>query len=88
MTPLEQYFRGNDAWRSFVAAVDGGAPASPTLQRALGDDVELARVVSFIIGPTAEEWITKQVPALDGLTPIECVATGKTERLKTMLMRM
>jgi len=88
--PLVNYYSGDAAWKNLVAIHKreplGDAPKAELIE-ALGGCEDLATVIASItIEPT--EWIIKAVPALDGLTAIECIKTPKgMQRLRECLLR-
>jgi Protein of unknown function (DUF2384) len=50
---------------------------------------DIASVVWFLMGDSSVAWISQPDPALDGLRPIDCLASPSLiRRLKSMLMRM
>lgn len=88
---LEQHYAGDQAWHDFVkaTATDGQGTMSEELVRKAGGHHDVASVICFFFGDSSLSWMTQAVPALDGLTPQECLATPLlTNRLKSMLMRM
>lgn len=88
--PLEDHYSGDPAWKNLVAIHRNelaDAVPSPDLVAALAGHEDIAIVVESVVGD-AQEWIRRPVPALDGLTAIECVATReRVKRLRECLMR-
>ena len=88
--PLEDHYSGDSASKNLVAVhrnelADSGP--SPDLVAALAGNEDIAIVVESVVGD-AQEWIRRPVPALDGLTAIDCVATReRVNRLRECLMR-
>jgi hypothetical protein len=87
---LEQQYAGDDAWTTFVAAIPEGSGQCPAeLVKALNGHVDLAKAAFFHVGEVALSWVNNTVPALDGLTPVECAREPRlVVRLRSMLMRM
>jgi hypothetical protein len=88
--PLEDHYSGDPAWKNFVACHRNeltDAVPSPDLVAALAGHEDIAIVIASVVGD-APAWIRRPVPALGGLTAIECVATReKVNRLRECLMR-
>ena len=88
---LEEYYKGDAAWRDFAAAVEneiGICPLKESIEKSIPDS-DLANVICFLVGSHSLEWINKQIPALDGMTPVECMnSEAGIRRLKAALMRM
>lgn len=89
---LENYYPGDDAWHRFaILFVDEWATCQfqNELLSALDDDKEIAMVIYGSVFEHALQWIDEPVPALNNLTPRECMKTeAGRKRLKTMLTRM
>lgn len=92
MIELEQYFKGQKNWLEFSSIFSEDWESSDfqkLLLSKLNNQVDIARVIYYHIGESSLEWINKNIPALDNLTPLECLKTEKTtNRLKECLMRM
>ncbi|QVN23288.1 hypothetical protein [Burkholderia pyrrocinia] len=90
MHELEQYYPGDTSWHRFVD-VFGQSKSKQAVQdlaQSLNGDVELATVIYEVVGAGYGEWIHQKVPALDHLTPVECICDpALTKRLRTALMR-
>ena len=92
MHKLEQYFKGDESWNRF-SSVFGDEWTNSDVQKSLLNQLEnrldLAKVIYFHLGSHSLEWINKELPILDGLTPNECLKNKETEnRLRVCLMRM
>jgi len=92
MSNLEKYYPGDDDWNEYVIHFNDDWNESDIqlrLLNKLGNQQDLAKVISGKVGAEALNWVSKNIPALDGLTPIECLADDAlVKRLKTALMRM
>ena len=70
-----------DEWAAFGNQVE--------LLEMLGGNEELARPIAFHIGSSFRGWFTSSVPALDDLTPQQCLQTQEgIKRLKVCLQRI
>jgi hypothetical protein len=89
---LEQYFRGQSSWDKFIEVFDKNWKNSEfqkTLLLKVDNRIDLAKVIDYHIGETSLNWLDKNIPALDNLTPLECLKSEKIiNRLKVCLMRM
>ena len=88
---LENFFLGEDEWNDFVGYHTGvwdQCDFQQDLLLQVENKLDLAQVIYSHIGDYAITWMEEPVPALDGLTPVECLQAGREERLKSMLMRM
>ena len=92
MIELEQYFRGQSSWDKFIEVFDKNWKNSEfqkTLLLKVDNRIDLAKVIDYHIGETSLNWLDKNIPALDNLTPLECLKSEKLiNRLKVCLMRM
>jgi len=92
MIELEQYFKGQKNWEEFSDNFNDvwvNSDLQKSLLSELENRIDLAKVIYYNIGETSIDWLNKKVPALDNLTPLECLKTEKTtNRLKECLMRM
>lgn len=88
--PLEQYYSGDSALNDFVDVHrrEMKATATPSsLIDNLSGQEDLATVIASLV-PDPEAWIHRPVPALDGLSPLECLDTSSgVTRLRVCLMR-
>jgi hypothetical protein len=89
---LEQYFKGENSWVKFIEVFDSNWKNSEfqkTLLFKLDNRIDLAKVIDYHFRETSLNWLDKIIPALDNLTPIECLKSEKLiNRLKVCLMRM
>ena len=88
---LEQYYLGDDEWEQFISYYINISNTSHTLQLAssLNGDITLAKTIEGIVGNTSLDWIKRKIPALDNISPIECLNNKNLlMRLRSMLMRM
>jgi hypothetical protein len=92
MSPLEDYYSGDDWWHEFAEVFKGESKRCPfksELIAALHGDEELADVIYASVGDRALKYMKTPIPALSGLTPEECLATPeKIRRLRECLLRM
>ena len=92
MAGLEQYYNGQKSWLEFSSNFNDEWKSSEfqkSLLNKLNNQIDIARVIYFHIGENSLEWLNKKIPALNNLTPLECLKTEKTtNRLKVCLMRM
>ena len=88
---LEQYYKGDTAWNDYAKAVKdevGICPLRHDIEKFIPDS-DIANVICFLVGSNSLAWINQSIPALGGMTPLECMKSQKgVQRLKTMLMRM
>ncbi|MBN3822063.1 hypothetical protein G3O00_00320 [Burkholderia sp. Ac-20384] len=90
MHRLEQYYPGDASWQRFVAVFSQSRSKQEVLELAqsLDGDVDLATVIYEVVGPGYNTWIRRKVPAMDDLTPIDCIRDpALMNRLRTTLMR-
>jgi len=89
---LENYHSSDAVWHRFAALfLDEWQTCQfkDELLSALDNDKEIAAVIYGSVWQNALQWIDNSVPALDNITPRECMKTEDgRKRLKTMLMRM
>ncbi|MGB1269691.1 MAG: hypothetical protein ACPG45_08115 [Flavobacteriaceae bacterium] len=92
MIELEQYYKGQKSWENFIEVFDynwKNSEIQKTLLTKVDDRIDLAKVIDYIIGETSLSWLNNNIPALDNLTPLECLKSEKLiNRLKVCLMRM
>jgi hypothetical protein len=88
---LEKYYLGDEAFARFskVFAADWDEfPHKDALLKLVGD-IELARPIAHHLGSDFSEWLHSNVPALDDITPMQCLCSKSgIRRLKSCLMRM
>jgi hypothetical protein len=91
MSNLEQYFKPEN-WMKFSRLfenIPNELEIKKELLEILEDDIILANVIYQVIGENSINWINNKVPALDNLTPKECLKNLELKnRLKECLMRM
>jgi hypothetical protein len=91
MSNLEQYFEP-EKWMKFSRLfenIPNDLEIKKELLEILEDDILLANVIYHVIGKNSINWINNKVPALDNLTPKECLKNLEFKnRLKECLMRM
>lgn len=89
---LENYYPGDKDWYRFaILFVDNWTTCQfqNELLSALDYDEEIAMVIYGSVFQHALLWIDERVPALNNMTPRECMKTETgLKRLKTVLMRM
>ena len=88
---LEQYHKGDDAWHTFCELHSrrwDECSFQTRLVAELSGNDSMAKVIYSIIGKSTLEWINAKIPALDGLTPKQCIQKNLSKRLECMLMRM
>lgn len=92
MIKLEQYFSGEENWiklSNYCASFWSDSDIQSKLLAYLENRIDLAQVIYYHLQGNSISWIYSKVPALDNLTPIECLKTEQTtKRLKVCLMRM
>lgn len=93
MIRLEQFWKESDteSWQNFVSLCDEfwiDSVMQTQLLTELSGDIEIAKVINYHLLENALKWISTKVPALDDLTPLECMKTEiLKKRLKTALLR-
>ncbi|MDN7881330.1 hypothetical protein [Burkholderia aenigmatica] len=92
MIELEQYYGGDESWEQFSSlfAKYIDLPEVKELATDLNGHIDLAYTIYWVAGPeSAKEWIDSNVPALDGIRPVDCVNDPElVKRLRVCLMRM
>ena len=88
---LEEHYLGDQAFTKYsdsFAAEWKSFPNKEELLKVVGS-IELARPIAFHCGLHFAEWLHKKIPALDHITPMECLSSPSgIRRLKSCLMRM
>ncbi len=89
---LEKYYSGEQSWLAYTKMFDEvwqNTEFQNELLELLNGQVDLAQVIYYHNQENSINWLTKKVPALNGVTPIACLH-DKTlvKRLKECLMRM
>lgn len=89
---LEEVYPGDAAWQHFAAVFAGEwhkCAFKEELVFQLSGNEDIAMVIYASIGDNAMAWLSHPVPALDQLSPFECMQNPRLiQRLKCMLMRM
>lgn len=88
--PLEDYDSGDPAFSRLADLLRGEWAACPFQQPLLDrvGDEEIAVVVYGSLLDGSLEWLERNVPALDGATPLDCLRTAAgARRLKECLLR-
>ncbi|WP_143331226.1 hypothetical protein [Burkholderia aenigmatica] len=92
MIELEQYYGGDESWEQFSSlfAKYIDLPEVKELATDLNGHIDLAYTIYWVAGPkSAKKWIDSNVPALDGIRPVDCVNDPElVKRLRVCLMRM
>lgn len=85
-------YPGDERWNAFVESCgvgwdqyDGKTALMSKLQ-----DEDIAVVLNHILGNNALDWLQSQVPALNGMTPLDVLANGHKGKIviRSLLMRM
>ena len=91
MIELEKYFN-EDNWIKFSSLFENKQNEMLVrlkLAEILDNDIRLSNVIFQAVGVESIEWIDKKIPALDNLSPKECLSDKQLKnRLKECLMRM
>jgi hypothetical protein len=91
MIELEKYF-SEENWLKFSSLFENTKNENLIkleLDRSLNNDTQLTNIIFAIVGVESLNWINQKIPALDNLTPKECLTNDKLKkRLKECLMRM
>ena len=89
---LERFYSGDEAWADFANVFKGElnqCKFRDDLVKIMGDDEQLAEVVYASVGDISMTWVCESIPALSGLSPVQCIQSPRTiQRLREMLMRM
>jgi hypothetical protein len=91
MDELENYYSGDSAWNTFSYVFDEfrTRPEVHSLTKTLGGRLDLACVIYGKVGSGYPQWLSKHIPALGNLTPLQCLGDAALlNRLREMLMRM
>jgi hypothetical protein len=89
---LEQYYKGDDSWNKY-SSIFGEDWTDSNFQKELlvlvNNQIDLAKVIYYHNTEFSIKWLNSKVPALDDLTPLECLKDIElTKRLKVCLMRI
>ncbi len=98
--PLEEHYSGDDAWAKFLSVHEtqpmSGEKFQPESFSALGELSEhaisvLTVAVSLHGIERTRGWLVRDIPALDGLTPLQCISQDASRelqmRIRECLMR-
>ena len=90
---IEQYYSGDENWNEWVEMCKEDFWENSDYQKSLLDklkeNLDLAIVIYGRLGTESINWVEKKVPALENLTPLECLTSKKLIlRLRKCLMRM
>ncbi|WMJ75208.1 hypothetical protein RCC89_18865 [Cytophagaceae bacterium ABcell3] len=90
---LEQYYSGDKVWDNWVQKAKEDYWKNTDYQKELlsllDKSFDLAVVIYAKHGKGSICWLSKEVPALENLTPIECLKTKELMlRLRECLLRM
>jgi hypothetical protein len=91
MGELEKYYAGDEAWIDFSGTFEQfrNKPDVESLARKMGGHLDLACIIYGLVGRGYLNWINTKIPALDNITPFECLnSENLLSRLREMLMRM
>ena len=88
---LEQYFEGEEIWIKY-SSLFGDDWTNSELQikllRICNDHLDIAKVIFYELGEGSIKWMNSKVPALDNLSPVECLNNEDLiKRLKVCLHR-
>ncbi|MCW1148234.1 hypothetical protein [Flavobacterium lacisediminis] len=87
MIELEKYY-SEENWKGFSITFQS-VNAPNDLIMSLNDDEELAKVIFGILEKDCNNWLNKNIPALDNLKPLECIEEEHLlKRLKVCLTRI
>ena len=88
---LEEHYLGDQAFAEFSEAFEEewkSFPQKEELLKIVGS-IELARPVAFYCRSNFSQWLQAKIPAIDYMTPLECLSSSTgVRRLKSCLMRM
>jgi hypothetical protein len=89
--PLEQFYKDDETFVNYSLCFQKEWEAfefKEELLELVRGDVDLARPLAYHLKSSFSEWFTSSVPALDNLSPSECMKTSQgIKRLKVCLMR-
>ncbi|MSU77878.1 MAG: DUF2384 domain-containing protein [Gemmataceae bacterium] len=90
--PLEDYYAGDDGFHQFAIVCESEwrmCPNQAQLLSAVEGDLDIAMACHLHLGDQVFDWLVSAVPALDGLSPSQCLKSEKgRRRLKECLWRM
>ena len=89
--PLENFYSGDECWFEFAALFEtqwAKCSFQRELLEKLGGAEDLAMVIYGTLLGTSMDWVEKEVPALEGLKPVDCLnSESGVRRLRTCLHR-
>lgn len=91
MEHLEEAYKGDKDWEKFEALFVEfkDEPEVKDIAAKLGGNVGLACVIYQQVGSDGAEWLEREVPALEGIRPIDCLNDPVLiKRLRVCLTRM
>lgn len=91
MGKLEQYFEGEESWIKYSSMFDDDWTNSDVQLKLLemcNGQLDIAKVIFYHLGKSSLKWMNSNVPALDNLSPLECLNDENLiKRLKVCLHR-
>ena len=91
MGKLEQYFKGEESWIEYSNLFGEDWTNSDFQLKLLekcNEKLDIAKVIFYHLQENSLKWMDSNVPALDNLTPLECLNDEKLiNRLKECLHR-
>jgi len=90
---LEQYYSGNDDWCDIVQMAKEDfwidSEYQKNLLKVMKNQLDISMAIYARFKEGSIEWVSRKVPALGHITPLECLeTTSLTKRLREALMRM
>jgi len=90
---LEYHYSGDIVWNRILSLAKKEWTNSKSQKQLVyklkGSSIDMAIVMYAKLGEESMDWIFKKVPALENLTPLECLESpALIKRLKECLMRM
>jgi hypothetical protein len=90
VSALEKYYQGDDCWRKFAETFYANweqCSIKNELFAAMGRREDLAKVIFAAVGDSALTWIDNPIPALDGLSPRECLRAEVLQKRLLVMLR-
>ena len=87
---IENYYINDEAWENFAKICKNiETKHTKELLTLLNNDIKLVNVIEYRVLENSLDWITRNIPALNNLRPIDCVNDDNLlKRLKECLLRM
>lgn len=90
---IEHYYSGDKNWVDFVEIAKQSSTMPQKMQKSLFEilinNEDIAFVIYYKMLNSSVAWLSRKIPALDKLTPLECLENPELiNRLKECLMRM